>query len=202
MITKYFSSDVDIQPGKVSEIQRIYFLSSQFHNQSHIESYILNRNVFVLACEGVLRGVAYLNENFFKQTCIEFLNIQEDFRHSGLGTLFLDFFIKHCSSEKLFALCNESNEGGKNILEKKSFTQSGFMYNIDPSSAQLLFVKNIRSVTKIKDVKEEFDLHKKFLVEKLVNQMQSKTLQYQSIFSTCPSPNQAAVQKTTGGFKW
>ncbi|NHZ35219.1 GNAT family N-acetyltransferase [Massilia rubra] len=80
-----------------------------------------------------------LGYHFFGNGFIEMVMVGEGFRRQGLGMALVRDFQARCTTPKLFASTNLSNQRMQELLKSAGFRLSGFIDNLDDNDPEIVF---------------------------------------------------------------
>lgn len=85
--------------------------------------------------------VAYgvLAYHFFGNGFIEMVMVGDAFRRQGLGMALVRYFQASCTTPKLFASTNLSNQRMQELLKTAGFRTSGLIDNLDDNDPEIVF---------------------------------------------------------------
>lgn len=96
---------------------------------------------YIAVHDGIIKGFAIMNYNFFDNGFIELLIVAENYRKRGIGTALLNHLFTECETEKLFTSANQSNVPMKKLLPKAGFIFCGQIEALDEGDPELFFVR-------------------------------------------------------------
>ncbi|NHZ62114.1 GNAT family N-acetyltransferase [Massilia genomosp. 1] len=80
-----------------------------------------------------------LGYHFFGNGFIEMVMVGEGFRRQGLGMALVRDFQARCTTPKLFASTNLSNQRMQELLKSAGFRTSGLIDNLDDNDPEIVF---------------------------------------------------------------
>lgn len=94
-----------------------------------------------LVAERDRQVIAYgvLEYTFFDNGFISMIYVASSERRLGVGSALVDALTERCKTAKLFTSTNQSNVPTQRLLERRGFTSSGIIHNLDPGDPELVY---------------------------------------------------------------
>ncbi|MBA8876327.1 GNAT family N-acetyltransferase [Phyllobacterium myrsinacearum] len=106
-----------------------------------IKQWIDANECFVACHNNEIAAYGVFNYHFFRSGMIEMVMVGTAFRKKGVGAALLRYFIDICTTPKIWATTNLSNQAMQRLLSQASFSPSGYVHNLDDNDPELVFVK-------------------------------------------------------------
>ncbi len=141
-------NDMLIRKAKTDDLPRLIEIdliakANQEGRRDLISSAIDKDECHVVALNHEIVGYIVLNYTFYSQGWIDLLYIKEDFRGKGIGGKLIDHVEPLCAKDKLFTSTNLSNLRMQRLLEKKKFSISGVIHNLDEGDPEIIYFKSL-----------------------------------------------------------
>ncbi|NHZ39736.1 GNAT family N-acetyltransferase [Massilia sp. CCM 8693] len=104
-----------------------------------IRQWIDNRTCYVAHTGDAVGAYGVLAYHFFGNGFIEMVMVGERFRRQGLGMALVRYFQACCTTPKLFASTNLSNQRMQELLKTAGFRTSGLIDNLDDNDPEIVF---------------------------------------------------------------
>src|SRR6185436_2763538 len=120
---------------------------SKTERRELIADSITNGTGYVAISTSEILGYGVLNYSFYQQGLIVMLYVAKGHRRKGVGRALLEHMERECRTTKLFTSTNLSNLTMQTLLKKQGFVVSGVIDNLDEGDPEIVFFKQVKSVT-------------------------------------------------------
>ena len=106
-----------------------------------IDEWLEKDTVLIAELNGKVIGYGVFNHAFFRQSQVDMLMVDENYRGQRVGEHLLLKLEKLCDTPKFWVTTNLSNHRMQRLLTRLGYKPCGYIDELDPGDPEVIFVK-------------------------------------------------------------
>ncbi|MEI5908001.1 GNAT family N-acetyltransferase [Bacillus spongiae] len=135
----------NVVQANITDLDKVVYIDSEvIGNTSRrriVKNAIDEKRCLIVKEMNDIVGFLIYDTHFFECSFISLIIVSPSKRRKGYASQLIDYMMSHSPTTKVFSSTNRSNERMKLVFEKKGFSQSGIIENLDEGDPEIIYYK-------------------------------------------------------------